>query len=144
MKAVDGVSFRVRKGTTFGIVGESGSGKTTYQGHHGASGRLGRFHQAEGNELVGIGGSAQVCAPSTRSSFRPVLLAQPAYARGQIVQDPLNLMDLGSHEERESGEKEVFDRNRAASGATGAVPAPVFGGQRQRISIGRALRVIPN
>ena len=62
VKAVDGVSFRVRKGTTFGIVGESGSGKTTIaKAVMGLVGVSGGSIRLEGNELVG---------PSTRSSFR--------------------------------------------------------------------------
>ena len=69
VKAVDGVSFRVRKGTTFGIVGESGSGKTTIaKAVMGLVGVSGGSIRLEGNELVGIG--SRLCAPSTRSSFR--------------------------------------------------------------------------
>ena len=55
VKAVDGVSFRVRKGTTFGIVGESGSGKTTIaKAVMGLVGVSGGSIRLEGNELVGI------------------------------------------------------------------------------------------
>ena len=55
VKAVDGVSFRVRKGTTFGIVGESGSGKTTIaKAIMGLVSVSGGSIRLEGDELVGI------------------------------------------------------------------------------------------
>ena len=102
VKAVDGVSFRVRKGTTFGIVGESGSGKTTI--------------------AKAVMGLVRV---------------------GKIVQDPLNLMDLGSHEEREEREKEVFEQIGLHQAQRALFPHQFSGGQRQRISIGRALASYP-
>ena len=89
VKAVDGVSFRVRKGTTFGIVGESGSGKTTI-----AKAVMGWWASRavpSGWRATSLWASRRIgsrlCAPSTRSSFRTVLLAQPRMRVGKIVQD---------------------------------------------------------
>ena len=117
VKAVDGVSFRVRKGTTFGIVGESGSGKTTIaKAVMGLVGVSGGSIRLEGNELVGIPEDRlKALRPKYQIVFQdPYSSLNPRMRVGKIVQDPLNLMDLGSHEDR------------AASGAAGAVPAPVF------------------
>ena len=113
VKAVDGVSFRVRKGTTFGIVGESGSGKTTIaKAVMGLVGVSGGSIRLEGNELVGIPEDRlKALRPKYQIVFQdPYSSLNPRMRVGKIVQDPLNLMDLGSHEEREEREKEVFEQ----------------------------------
>ena len=113
VKAVDGVSFRVRKGTTFGIVGESGSGKTTIaKAIMGLVGVSGGSIRLEGNELVGIPEDRlKALRPKYQIVFQdPYSSLNPRMRVGKIVQDPLNLMDLGSHEEREEREKEVFEQ----------------------------------
>mgnify|MGYP000444175921 CR=1 FL=1 len=88
VKAVDGVSFRVRKGTTFGIVGESGSGKTTIA--KAVMGLVASRAVPSGWRQRACGhpgGSAQALRPKYQIVFRTVLLAQPRMRVGKIVQD---------------------------------------------------------
>ena len=146
VKAVDGVSFRVRKGTTFGIVGESGSGKTTIaKAVMGLVGVSGGSIRLEGNELVGIPEDRlKALRPKYQIVFQdPYSSLNPRMRVGKIVQDPLNLMDLGSHEEREEREKEVFEQIGLHQAQRALFPHQFSGGQRQRISIGRALASYP-
>ena len=146
VKAVDGVSFRVRKGTTFGIVGESGSGKTTIaKAVMGLVGVSGGSIRLEGNELVGIPDDRlKALRPKYQIVFQdPYSSLNPRMRVGKIVQDPLNLMDLGSHEEREEREKEVFEQIGLHQAQRALFPHQFSGGQRQRISIGRALASYP-
>lgn len=146
VKAVDGVSFRVRKGTTFGIVGESGSGKTTIaKAIMGLVGVSGGSIRLEGNELVGIPEDRlKALRPKYQIVFQdPYSSLNPRMRVGKIVQDPLNLMDLGSHEEREEREKEVFEHIGLHQAQRALFPHQFSGGQRQRISIGRALASYP-
>lgn len=142
VKAVDGVSFRVRKGTTFGIVGESGSGKTTIaKAVMGLVGVSGGSIRLEGNELVGIPEDRlKALRPKYQIVFQdPYSSLNPRMRVGKIVQDPLNLMDLGSHEEREEREKEVFEQIGLHQAQRALFPHQFSGGQRQRISIARAI-----
>lgn len=146
VKAVDGVSFRVRKGTTFGIVGESGSGKTTIaKAIMGLVGVSGGSIRLEGNELVGIPEDRlKALRPKYQIVFQdPYSSLNPRMRVGKIVQAPLNLMDLGSHEEREEREKEVFEQIGLHQAQRALFPHQFSGGQRQRISIGRALASYP-
>ena len=143
VKAVDGVSFRVRKGTTFGIVGESGSGKTTIANAvMGLVGVSGGSIRLEGNELVGIPEDRlKALRPKYHIVFQdPYSSLNPRMRVGKIVQDPLNLMDLGSHEEREEREKEVFEQIGLHQAQRALFPHQFSGGQRQRISIGELSR----
>ena len=142
VKAVDGVSFRVRKGTTFGIVGESGSGKTTIaKAVMGLVGVSGGSIRLEGNELVGIPEDRlKALRPKYQIVFQdPYSSLNPRMRVGKIVQDPLNLMDLGSHEEREEREKEVFEQIGLHQAQRALFPHQFSGGQRQRISLARAI-----
>ena len=142
VKAVDGVSFRVRKGTTFGIVGESGSGKTTIaKAVMGLVGVSGGSIRLEGNELVGIPEDRlKALRPKYQIVFQdPYSSLNPRMRVGKIVQDPLNLMDLGSHEEREEREKEVFEQIGLHQAQRALVPHQLSGGQRQRLALTRAL-----
>ena len=146
VKAVDGVSFRVRKGTTFGIVGESGSGKTTIaKAVMGLVGVSGGSIRLEGNELVGIPEDRlKALRPKYQIVFQdPYSSLNPRMRVGKIVQDPLNLMDLGSHEEREEREKEVFEQIGLHQAQRALFPHQFSGGQRQRINVARALALNP-
>ena len=144
--ALEDVSFEVHRGETFAIVGESGCGKST-------TGKcvLRLTEPTEGTvTLDGEDFTSLKGEDLTRARQKMKLIFQDPYSSlnprmrvGKIVQDPLNLMDLGSHEEREEREKEVFEQIGLHQAQRALFPHQFSGGQRQRISIGRALASYP-
>jgi peptide/nickel transport system ATP-binding protein len=147
VRAVSGVSFRLRKGETLGIVGESGSGKST----------MGRM--ALGLEAPDAGAMRFDDAPMPTVST-PAWRAMRARMQ-MIYQDPLGALDrrLPVHVQiREPldihGIGDAVSRNKLASEALTRVglardyesryPHELSGGQRQRVVLARALMTRPD
>lgn len=147
LKAVDGVSFSIRRGQTLGIVGESGCGKTT----------LGRtilnLHQATEGEVIFEGKDISRYKPAEMRPLRtkmqiifqdPYSSLPPRYTIGSTILEaamihkivPKNeLRDYTLGVMRQCGLQDYyFDR----------YPHEFSGGQRQRICIARALAVKPD
>ena len=77
VKAVDGVTFNLKRGTTMGLVGESGCGKTT-------TGRtILRLYDSKSGGQVLFNGQARLAHEDADHLPRPVLLALPPYAGGR-------------------------------------------------------------
>jgi oligopeptide transport system ATP-binding protein len=146
IKAVDGVSFHVDNGETFGLVGESGCGKTTI-----------------GKTLLGLAPitSGEICfngenfATGSKARVREV-----RFEMQMIFQDPYGSLDPRMNAERIIGEifriRGVFSpaerRNKVyelmeivglSPKQAGRFPHEFSGGQRQRIGIARALALNP-
>jgi peptide/nickel transport system ATP-binding protein len=147
VRAVDGVSFDVVKGTTLGIVGESGSGKTTV-----ARGLLrlvpvtsGRIVLA-GTDITALGAEAmrhmrrhmQYVFQDPYSSLNPRVRA------GAIVRSPLDVLGIGTPAEREARVSELFAAVGLRPESRHLFPHQFSGGQRQRINIARALAPAPD
>ena len=147
IKAVDGVSFTVKKGETFGLVGESGCGKTTtgrciLQLYKPTDGEI-YFEDHELNslstrEMRRLRGDMQVIFQDPYSSLNPRMTA------GNIIGEPLRVHGLVS------GNNEYRDRVSELLLNVGLNPAMAdrfphefSGGQRQRIGVARALSVSP-
>jgi oligopeptide transport system ATP-binding protein len=146
VRAVDDVSFSVRRGETLGLVGESGCGKSTLcrtvlKLIEPTSGSV-RF---EGEEISGL----------SRKQMRPLrremqMIFQDPYASlnprkrvGQIVGDPLKLHGLASGGALKSQVQELLERVGLSSEHYNRFPHEFSGGQRQRIGIARALALRP-
>ncbi len=146
VKAVDGITIRVREGETVGLVGESGSGKST------AGFGLLRLEPAEG-DIVFEGRDLATLDPSVRRKLR---------ARAQIVfQDPFGSLSprlnvgeivaegLRVHEPRltragrEARVAEVLGEVGLPDGCADQYPHEFSGGQRQRVAIARAMVLRP-
>ena len=144
--AVDGVSFRIRRGTTFGIVGESGSGKSTAAlaimrlvpitagdiRLDGAS-----LAHAEGEALRALRRKVQIVFQDPYSSLNPRTRA------GAIVREPMDLMDVGEPGERDATVADLFARVGLRPEQRALFPHQFSGGQRQRIGVARALASQP-
>ncbi|MGB2200301.1 MAG: ABC transporter ATP-binding protein [Pseudooceanicola atlanticus] len=146
VKAVDGVTFRVDAGSSFGIVGESGSGKSTTAqalmrlvdpvagsmslGPHSLSG-------LEGEPLRKARKDIQMVFQDPFSSLNPRLRA------GRAVREPLDLMDIGTKAEREARVDEMFEAVGLHPDAKRLFPHQFSGGQRQRLCIARAMVTEP-
>ncbi|MFQ5848104.1 MAG: ABC transporter ATP-binding protein [Candidatus Methylomirabilales bacterium] len=149
IKAVDDVSFFIRKGETLGLVGESGSGKTTtgrciLQLDRPTSGEV--FF--EGQDLATLEEAAlrpmrqriQVIFQDPYSSLNPRMTI------GQIIGEPLLVHHpiapgKGEYRDRVSELLSVVGLNPAM---TDRFPHELSGGQRQRVGIARALSVEPS
>jgi oligopeptide transport system ATP-binding protein len=147
IKAVEGVSFSIRKGETLGLVGESGCGKTTtgkciLQLYHPTAGSI--FF--EGNDLCALGrselrrvrGRMQVIFQDPYGSLNPRMTA------GHIVGEPLKIHGLeggGRYWDRVEELLEMVGLNPAMANR---YPHEFSGGQRQRIGIAKALAVSPS
>ena len=147
VKAVDGVSFDIRKGETVGLVGESGSGKTTIgravlRAVEPTAGRI--TYQLSGDEID---------LASLRSSqlrrFRrhmqlifqdPYSSLNPRMTVRDIIAEPLEALGLaGSRAEIDDRVREVAARCKLNVEHLRRFPHAFSGGQRQRICIARAL-----
>ncbi len=143
VKAVDDVSFFVRRGETLGLVGESGSGKTT-------TGRciLRLYEPTEGHIYF----EGQDIARLPESKIRPLrrkmsLVFQDPYgsldprqSAGSIVGEPLKIHNLvKNQQEYKDRIEELFRIVGLDPSMVDRVPHEFSGGQRQRIGVARAL-----
>ncbi|MCA3594015.1 MAG: ABC transporter ATP-binding protein [Methylobacterium sp.] len=146
VKAVDGVSLRIRKGETLGVVGESGSGKTTLGlailrmiRSQGRIAVLGRDVQGLGfAEMRPMRKAMQIVFQDPYGSLSPRMSVADIVAEGLYIQEP--------------GLKEAAARERVAHAlidvgldpaAMDRYPHEFSGGQRQRIAIARAMALDP-
>jgi peptide/nickel transport system ATP-binding protein len=137
LKAVDGVSFAVRRGTTFSIVGESGCGKSTL-----ARMVVGLIRPTHGTLAFGaIADSGSEAAPRVQMIFQdPYASLNPRWRVADIVAEPireLNLMRQGA--DIEARVAQLLNLVGLARNDARRYPHEFSGGQRQRISIARAL-----
>ncbi|MFQ5665611.1 MAG: ABC transporter ATP-binding protein [Candidatus Binatia bacterium] len=146
IKAVDGISIRVRAGQTVGVVGESGSGKTTLglallrlqrsAGHIAFCGR--DIQGLSSNTLRPLRREMQVVFQDPYGSLSPRLSV------GQIIDEGLRVHAIGhSLQERRRLIDQVLQEVGLDPACRDRYPHEFSGGQRQRIAIARAMALRP-
>jgi microcin C transport system ATP-binding protein len=146
VKAVDGVSFALRKGKTLGVVGESGSGKTTL------GKALLRLEKSEGEIILEGSPFRLVDAKSLRPLRRrlqiifqdPYGSLSPRMPVEDIVGEGLLIHGIGTKEERDRMVGEALSEVGLSPEHRTRYPNEFSGGQRQRIALARALVLRPD
>ncbi len=150
VRAVDGVSFDVRRGETVGLVGESGSGKTT-------TGRcIVRLYDPTSGSIQFNRDSGVVdIAQLDRQELRPVrrdiqmLFQDPNSSLnsrmriGDIVAEPLEIHDIGDRRSRAERVAVLLAQVGLGEDMINRYPHQLSGGQRQRVGVARALSIEP-
>ncbi|MBI2847803.1 MAG: ATP-binding cassette domain-containing protein, partial [Chloroflexi bacterium] len=146
VKAVDGVSFTVKKGETFGLVGESGCGKTTtgraiLQLYQPTAGKV----LFEGEDLCHVKGERlRRKRRDMQLIFQdPYASLDPRMTAGDTIGEPLLVHSLVSGKEYREQVAELFKLVELEPRMAERYPHEFSGGQRQRIGIARALAVRP-
>lgn len=146
VKAVDGVSFIVKRGETLGLVGESGCGKTT-------TGRtVLRLEKATAGEVLFEGrdvlranrGQMKRLRRDMQIVFQdPYASLDPRITIGESVEEGLVIHGIGNVHERRERVRAVLDKVGLHINQMNRFPHEFSGGQRQRIGIARALIMEP-
>ncbi|SEO32981.1 ABC transporter ATP-binding protein [Paenibacillus sp. OV219] len=147
LKAVDGVSFQIKRGETFGLVGESGSGKSTV-------GRcLLRLYDYTSGEVHFDGHNLSSLGERELKPFRsriqsifqdPYSSLNPGMNVLELIGEPMDIHGLQRGEQRKEFVASLLERVGLKREHLYRFPHEFSGGQRQRISIARALSVRPD
>ncbi|TGQ77074.1 ATP-binding cassette domain-containing protein [Mesorhizobium sp. M8A.F.Ca.ET.207.01.1.1] len=139
LKAVDGLSFVIPRGTTFSIVGESGCGKSTL-----ARLVVGLYQPTRGT-LSFANGSGRDGLVRTQMIFQdPFASLNPRWRVGAIIAEPIKQMGLRpSGAETQTRVRQLLETVGLSGQDSNRYPHEFSGGQRQRISIARALAAEP-
>jgi oligopeptide transport system ATP-binding protein len=147
VRAVDGVSFDIRRGETLGLVGESGSGKSTIgrtmlQLEKATEGSV----VFDGIELVGLAaGALRRTRPRMQMVFQdPHASLNPRMTVSSIVGEPLLEHGKSSSRERQERVEELLGLVGLDPTHANRYPHEFSGGQRQRIGIARAIALNPD
>ena len=147
VKAVDGVTFNLKRGTTMGLVGESGCGKTT-------TGRtiLRLAGEKTGGQVLFNGKDVYALSDKEMRDMRtkmqiifqdPFSSLQPRMPVGEIIGEAVREHGLVSKEEFDDYIDQVMDNCGLQPFHKDRYPHEFSGGQRQRICIARALALNP-
>jgi len=147
IKAVDGVTFQIRKGETLGLVGESGCGKSTsgravLQLYRPTEGEI-KFGQTELTTLKG--GDLRRMRRKMQMIFQdPYASLNPRMSVGAIIGEPLAIHGLARGQARRERVGELMRIVGLNPYYANRFPHEFSGGQRQRVGVARALAVEPD
>ncbi|QWU17164.1 oligopeptide transport system ATP-binding protein [Paenibacillus sophorae] len=146
VKAVDDISFTVRRGETFGLVGESGCGKST-------TGRsLLRLIEPTNGEIIFEGQDIRKLSMEELRKRRrdmqivfqdPFSSLDPRNTVERILEEPMIVHGVGDAKERKAAVQRLADVVGLSKAHLQRYPHQFSGGQRQRIGIARALALQP-
>jgi oligopeptide/dipeptide ABC transporter ATP-binding protein len=147
VRAVNDVSFRIKKGETLGLVGESGCGKTTL----GRS--ILRLIEPTSGEILFNGKNIVDYSASEMRAIRrkmqiifqdPYASLNPRMTIGDILSEPMDIHELHTgRQARKDRLLQLLSQVQLPPDALNKYPHEFSGGQRQRICIARALAVEP-
>ena len=147
VKAVDGISFEIMRGETFGVVGESGCGKSTLgrtlirllkptDGHIYLEGQ--DIATLKGTELKRMRKKAQIIFQDPSACLNPRRTVK------QILMEPFEIHQMGGQMDVDARIMELLQLVGLDSYHLSRYPHELSGGQKQRIGIARALALKPD
>ena len=146
-KAVDDVSFSVKRGTTLAIVGESGSGKST------VANMVLHLLEPTAGKITYEGRDTSAFKAKDLLDFRrhvqpvfqnPYGSLDPMYSIFRSIEEPLRIHGIGNKVTRAKRVRELLDMVEMPVSVMGRYPNELSGGQRQRIAIARAMALEPD